>query len=231
MDQEVLDKQWELALADAGVDGETCRRYDFNPREVKSPLGAAWFPPGEVLELTDHFPDGDLLEDANSPESRGLHRVAVWPDRRESVIGARLRHELEHAAQWDRFGPGIFRLYDLAYSVLAVRAAGLDGCASMYINAVPIEQDANAASAMFLRRYHPDTIADLCLDAGSRQLACSLMGPERIETLPARMIAYIWLFRACCVGIMEEEEQSFDQALETAYPGAGAYWRRLDAEL
>ncbi len=231
MDPGVVDEQWSLAIADSGLAPEACRRYDLAASETESRLGAAWFPPGKVLELSEHFPDAELLDDANRPESRSRHRVAIWPDDRPSVIGARMRHELEHAAQWARFGPGIFRLYDVTHSVLAVRAAGLDGCAGMYINAIPSEQDANAASAMFLRRHHTDTIADLCHDDGSRQLACSLIGPEPIETLPARMIAYIWLFRDCCLGIMEREEQSFDQALEAAYPGAGEYWRRLDMAL
>ena len=84
---------------------------------------------------------------------------------------------------------------------------------------------------MFLRRHHTHPIADLCHDHRSRQLACSLIGPERIETFPARMIAYLWLFRDICLGIMEEEDRTFDQAFEAAYPGARAYWRRLDFDL
>jgi hypothetical protein len=231
MDPRVLDEQWSLALCDAGLNASACRRYDFGADETNDAVGAIWFPPAEVLELTEHFPDERRLEDANSPEHRSLHRIGVWPEARAAVVGARLRHELEHARQWERFGPGLFDLYDLVQSVLAVKAAGLDGCAGMYLNAIPSEQDANAAAAMFLRRYHPDTIDALCQDEGSRQLACSLVGPETIDRLPARMIAYIWLYRDLCLAVMEEQEESFDQLLDATFPGTGAYWRRLDAEL
>ncbi len=228
--RDVLEEQWRLALCDAGVDGEICRLYEFDASETDDGVGAVWFPPGETLDLSAHFPDAGALDEANSAAHRARHRIGVWPDPRASVIGARMRHELEHAAQWERFGPGIFRLYDIAHSVLAVKAAGL-GCAGMYINAIPCEQDANAASAMFLRRHHTDTISGLCQDGDARQLACSLMGPEPIATLPARMVAHIWLYRDCCLGLVEEHEQSFDEVLEAAFPRAGAYWRRLDAHL
>jgi hypothetical protein len=231
MDPRVLDEQWSLALCDAGLNPAACRRYDFAATGADDGVGAVWFPPGEELKLTEHFPAQSWLEDANSPANRGLHRVGVWPDARAAVVGARLRHELEHAVQWERFGPRLFDLYDVTHSVLAVKAAGLDGCAGMYINAIPSEQDANAASAMFLRRHHVDTIDALCQDDDSRQLACSLIGPEPLETLPARMVAYIWLYRAICLALAEQQGQSFDQVLDATFPEAGAYWRRLDAEL
>jgi hypothetical protein len=231
MDPRVLDEQWSLALSDAGLSASACRRYDFRADETDDAVGAVWFPPSEVLSLTEHFPDAGLLEDANSPAHRSLHRVGVWPDTRAAVVGARMRHELEHAVQWERFGPGLFDVYDLVQSVLAVKAAGLDGCAGMYLNAIPSEQDANAAAAMFLRRHHTDTIDALCQDESSRQLACSLVGPETIETLPARMVAYVWLYRGLCLAVMEEQEKSFDQLLDIAFPGAGEYWRHLDAGL
>jgi hypothetical protein len=231
MKSRVLDEQWDLALADAGLSAAVCRRYDFDATDTDDGVGAVWFPPGEVLELSEHFPDAGCLEDANGPAHRSMHRIGVWPDTDASVVGARMRHELEHAVQWERLGPGIFRLYDVVHSVLSVKAAGLDGCAGMYINGIPSEQDANAAAAIFLRRHHTDRIDALCQDENSRQLACSLMPPEPVETLAARMVAYTWLFRNCCLGIMEEQEQSFDEALDAACPGAGAYWRRLDAAL
>jgi hypothetical protein len=231
MDRRARDEQWGLALSDAGLDAAACRRYDFGTNEVSDAVGAVWFPPGEVLELTEHFPAAEFLEDANDPAHRSLHRVGVWQDTRTAVVGARMRHELEHAVQWERFGAGLFYLYDLVQSLLAVKAAGLDGCAGMYLNAIPCEQDANAAAAMFLRRHHTDTIDALCGDEGSRQLSCSLVGPETIETLPARMIAYIWLYRDICVAVMEEQKHSIDELLDANFPGAGEYWRRIDAGL
>ncbi len=231
MDQRVLDEQWSLALADAGMYPGKCRRFDFGASAADDGVGAVWFPPGEKLQLSAQFPDEEWLEDANGPANLGLHRVGVWPDARASVVGARMRHELEHAVQWERYGPGFFALYDVAHAVLAVKAAGLDRCAGMYINSIPCEQDANAASAMFLRRHHADTIDALCRDESSRQLACSLIGPEPIETLPARMVAYIWLYRAICLALADLQTASFDQVLDAALPGSGAYWRGLDSHL
>jgi hypothetical protein len=73
-------------------------------------------------------------------------RVAIWRDVDLPVFAGRLRHELEHARQWDRFGRSIFELYDLIRDELLPRKAGdLNGCAGMYVNAIPAEQDANAA--------------------------------------------------------------------------------------
>ena len=58
-----------------------------------------------------------------------------------------MRHELEHASQWDHHGQPIYGLYDLVLEVLAHKAAELEGCGGMYVNAIPAEQDANAAAS------------------------------------------------------------------------------------
>ena len=57
------------------------------------------------------------------------------------------------------------------------------------------------------------------------------MGPERLDTLPARMIAYASLYRDRCAQLAQGRGKPFDEALEDLFPGAGAYWRQLDTDL
>ncbi len=242
MDARAMDERWiPFALGDAGLAAEQCRRYDFPEGEADSRLGAASFPPGEVLELGENFPDAGLLADADSSADLHLHRVAIWPDDRASVLGARMRHELEHAAQWERFGPGIFPPLQRR----ALGALGAGGGARRVRRHVHQRDPERAGRQRRLGDVpapppHAHDRRSLHDDRW-RRLACSLIGPEHIETLPAQMVAYLWLFRGICLGVVEEEDRTFDRRSRppTRAPARlapprlrpsprRATWRRLD---
>jgi hypothetical protein len=182
----VLDEEWEAALAHACIDKSRTWLC------VTEGIGAdvAWFPPGDELVVGEHFPDERRLDEANAPEHINLHRVSLRVDDDVAVTAGRMRHELEHARQYDALRRAIFKLYDfIKDDALPYRAGGLDGCAGDLINAIPSEIDANAAASMHLWERHPDEVARIC-DSNCRALACSLVGPEPFETLPARMVAF-----------------------------------------
>jgi hypothetical protein len=183
IDTKELDAEWTAALIDAGIDREQTRLYVFDDAKGTDTSGAVWFRPGNDLVVDHHFPNKDYLADANKDEHRVLHRIAVWRGVELPILGARMRHELEHALQWDRYGYPIYALYDLVVEVLSHKAAGLEGCGGMYVNAIPAEQDANAAAAIFLRNHHSEAVEAVRQDVDSRMLACSLVGPEGLETL------------------------------------------------
>jgi hypothetical protein len=96
---------------------------EFAPEQVRvfrlSELGTghvsgAWFRPHTEIESSDRmFPGNDeQREDANSTENRRVHRIAIPAEPTDPVLfAALLRHELEHARQWDA-APGIFDLQD-----------------------------------------------------------------------------------------------------------------------
>jgi hypothetical protein len=188
---------------------------------------AVWFRPGRKLVRDHEFPAPHDVRDANHPDHIDLHRIVVWRDASAPIVGALLRHELEHARQWDALGAGIFELYDLIKEgVLPYKAGALDGCAGVYINSMPAEQDANAAGAMYLSANHPDAASEI-RKSDQRNLACSLSPPEAHSTLPARMVAYLALFPSACAAYAAAEDAPFAQVLESTYPGTGALWERI----
>jgi hypothetical protein len=90
----------------------------------------------------------------------GLHRIAIWRDLPQPVIGALLRHELEHAKQWEAHGMGLFRLHDVIKVALWRKVDSLP-FGGLVINFAPIEIDANAAAAQFAWSRDPDAVNEL----------------------------------------------------------------------
>lgn len=104
----------------------------------------------------------ELALEANSFQNVNRHRLVVRrPLASDPVsvakLAGKLRHELEHARQWDACGPAVFLLSERADWVLVRKIKGLP-LWNVFTNLKPTEQDANAASAMFLRQRYPDSI-------------------------------------------------------------------------
>src|SRR4051794_21220503 len=65
---------------------------------------AMYYRPRQRIE-PDDLPDDALRAQANAEANRRLHRVCVWPDGlSRPLIGALLRHELEHAGNASTWG-------------------------------------------------------------------------------------------------------------------------------
>lgn len=123
IDTAVLDQEWRAALADAGIDSAQTRVYlmeGVGQGEGGRGAGAVWFPPGDELVLEDQFPDANRIDDANDPAHINLHRMSLRLDDDVALTAGRMRHELEHARQYDALGRAIFNLQGFVEDALAL---------------------------------------------------------------------------------------------------------------
>jgi hypothetical protein len=227
--------EWEAALEDAGLSGEEClvRLTDRSPTDTGR--GAQWWEPGMTIEADENLVTEELAAELNSPENLHRHRVVV---RRPLTSGpvaiaafsGKLRHELEHARQWNACGHAVFQLSELADWVLSRKLVGLPS-GRVFTNLKPLEQDANAASAVFLRRRMPDAIEALLDDPGDAPLARSLTPAGSPETLVTRMVAFLYLYEDLCAALEATWAIGFAEHLDEIAPGAGALWRTLQTPL
>jgi hypothetical protein len=227
LDHADLEAEWTCALSDAGMPPERARLYVVDGAASFNLAYAMWYRPGYVVVRDHDFPEPLDVEAANAPENIDAHRIVVWRDATAALVGATLRHELEHARQYDALGAGLFELYNMIrFGVFPHQAGGLPGCSGAYMPAIPAERDADAAAAVYLREHHPDAGAEI--RAGERRnLACSILPPEPHDTLPLRMVAFMALHPSACAAHAAAEGEDFPKLLDRAYPGAGAMWRTI----
>ena len=224
LDDADLEAEWTCALSDAGMSRDRARLYVVDAAASLNLAYAMWYRPGHVVVRDHDFPEPLDIQAANAPEDIDAHRIVVWRDATAPLVGATLRHELEHARQFDSLGAGLFDLYNvIRFGVFPHQAGGLPGCAGAYMPAIPAERDANAAAAMYLLEHHPDAAAEI-RNGERRNLACSILPPEPHHTLPVRMVAFMALHPSACAALAAEEGEDFPDLLDRAFPGAGAMW-------
>jgi hypothetical protein len=224
----VLQEEWHATLDDAGFDVEQIRLYPFAGPQSETGNRAFYFTPGEEIHYDADFPDEarNQIEDAN--KHRDHHRIAVWYEAETPVLGARLRHELEHARQVERHKNSIYELNQLVLGTLGMKLAGLPGGGQLY-NAIPMEMDANAASARFAWGRYGEATARKLMDSDDGVLFRSLTPPGPVESLPTRMLALLFQFNDLCDAFSEEVGRPFETLLEEAWPGIATPWRELHA--
>jgi hypothetical protein len=170
-------------------------------RAVTPGAGAQWWAPRESV----HEPPVALelsAEDAAAADAMPLvekHRVATAPIEgleprvAEAALAAKLRHELEHARQWEACGPEPFFLMQLALEVHRRKTGGT--IYGAFRNQMPIEDDANAAASLFVRKRWPDCLEEIRQDKNYGTLARAVLGPGTPETLVARMVGFLFHYR------------------------------------
>jgi hypothetical protein len=228
-----LQEEWEAALADAGFDVKQVRLYPFAGEQSGDGNRAFYFTPGQELHYDVNFPDekGGQIEDANKYRDR--HRIAVWVDSPKEILGARLRHELEHARQVDA-RRRILDLNDLVLGVVWMKLAELKGSGQLY-NAIPLEVDANAAAARFAWARYGEKLCRQLADpenaAGLKDgvLFRSLTPPAPLETLPLRMLAFLFQYADLCELFAKRRERPFEDLLDEAWPGMAEGWAAMRA--
>jgi hypothetical protein len=233
MTEEEIRDECDRALADAGFAPQAVRFFPL--AELGSDhLAAAWFRPHRDIEPGDRgFPGDDAQrEEANSRENRDRHRITVPAEADDCALFAALvRHELEHARQWEA-GLGIFDLHDfIEYDILPEIAGGLDGCGGGLINTVPTEMDSNAAASVYVADRFDTAELQPIRRGPRRYLACSLVPPPPPETLPARMVAFAWIHRVAVERHAARRGFSVESILRSVYPRAPAFWERLEQGL
>jgi len=196
----IAEELWNEAIADSGLDVAKLHRFDA-ARGVVEGAGAHWWSP----EVSVHEPPVQLeltSEDAAAADRAPLlekHRVATAPIENleprvgEALLAAKLRHELEHARQWEICGPEPFMLMQLALKVHRRKTGGT--IYGAFRNQIPIEDDANTAASLFVRKLRPDSVEDLRLHEAYGPLVRATLGPASPETLVVRMVGFLFHYR------------------------------------
>jgi hypothetical protein len=131
-----------------------CRDADLEPSgfvawvvDARQPVGATPIaylqPAGGVRDDTVQVFRAVGAERADA--FAGAHRLAVWrelPGLPEAALGTLLRHELAHAARWERSGSAFYEADERLRAVL-------DGASYTQL---PTEREANAAAAAYAER-------------------------------------------------------------------------------
>jgi hypothetical protein len=160
--KKALRRAWDRAREDAGLDRRDCVVFLVKARMPRGAAEAGYYRPGGpdaphdqlIPSILRRVPP-DILE-----RYENRHRVAIWaavPRAPFGLLEPLLRHELEHAAQWQRHGRPYSDLDDYVREAWDVRKH-----ADRYLH-LPSEREANLAAAAYahahlehehLRRLH-----------------------------------------------------------------------------
>lgn len=130
-----LDEAFAAACADAGIDSRRVRIwfFDGDPFVPGVPPSVHYRPKWDIEEDEDPIFDEGIRAYANSEECLSQHRIAVQagidPKDRvavAAVIGL-IRHEVEHARQYDGSFGGQLKNLDGLANVIAYHLDGSDG--------------------------------------------------------------------------------------------------------
>jgi hypothetical protein len=226
-----LHRLWEKACVHAGYQvGSDVRLYPL-PGPPEGDRSAFHLEPGTWAEHEPALPfDHAQLRDANLEKHRDLHRVAIRDVEPERVLLGLLRHELEHARQYDQ-SPGLYRFMCAAEDAVSrafyrVRPPALEGSAAVY-NALPHERDANyASSALTLEVFGPPTAEDL--EGPDAQL---YRETRRCDpgTLAIRLISVCAMFPDDFAEACSGRSRTTGDALRELAPVAPRWWSTLRA--
>jgi len=224
------EELWLGALSHAEIDPNTAILFTLpGVAATVERVGAMTWPrpiridPGGSPEL-----DG-LLVELNDPGCIDAIRVAVWTERTNEAVAALMRHELEHARQYD-IHRRLHGLYEVAQDVVATIPNG-----GWLYQAIPVEFEANASAARFVRAYFGDQRIDELVEEKGDDIALfrSPAAPSPIESLPERMVAFLASYPGACERWADNSRDTFRRRLDLHWRGAGSRWARLvgDPEL
>lgn len=184
-----------------------------------------FFPGDELVEEYEFPLDRRQLEAANRPTSRDRHRIAAWLGVEEVPLAAKLRHELEHARQWDACGER-FVWFDCRMRDATAKAFGAGRGGGRVYNLFPTEVSANAAAADFVRRaYGEDAAAARRNDPHDALLFRNEGGTVPLDLLPRQTLC----FASLTAREFDEEvgTDGLDECLAIAGELDRSLWRAL----
>lgn len=225
---EELASAWEFACRHAGypIDG-TLRLY-YVPGPPSGEARAIHLHPGEeVVFEADRFPFAkNQLADANSPERLGGHRIAIRDLPDVGLAVAVLRHELEHARQYD-YSVSLYLSMGLVQDVVgrAFRETSpetLEGSGLIY-NALPHERDANGAGAIAAGAYSHGPTSESDSTFAETQ-------PPDLDSLATRLVSWCAMFPSVMADECRRRNVSVTDALSEFSAAAPEWWAKLMAE-
>jgi hypothetical protein len=220
------------ALADAEINLDDALLYLLDGEQGSNGYEARYLHRGLHINAEGEAEEiHPLLDEMNDDACIDAYRIVVFRDRNIEGIAALIRHELEHARQRDAHGQRLMELYGIAENVLSERVGGLTGGGFLY-QTIPVEMDANAAAATFVRARYGAVRIDELLSENDKTSAAfrSLVGPPPLDTLPDRMIRYFATIPDLCERFVEQRTNysSFPELLNIhAWRGAGDVYERL----
>jgi hypothetical protein len=221
-----LGQLWLAALTDAGIDPEDAIVFALpGTAATVERVGAMTWPrplridPGGSPELDA------LLVKMNDPGCIRAIRVAVWTSRTNEAIAGLMRHELEHARQYDMHRK-LHGLYEVSQHVVATVPRG-----GWLYQAIPVEFEANAAAARFVVGHFGERRIDELIDAKDDDIALfrSPVDPSPVESLPERMVTFLAAHPHLCERWADGDRETFRRRLDLHWRGAGTLWARLVA--
>jgi hypothetical protein len=225
------EEEIAAALADAGYTGAQVRFYSDAELSPTSHVGAVWYRRWLMIEDDDqHFRNDALRAHANSAKDQQLHRILVPAHPEDRVeFAALLRHELEHARQFDEVGVEVFDLHDFIEKHVLCEAAGdLDGCGGGLINSIPTEIDCNAAASVYITGRFPADEVQRLRSGNRRNLACSRIPPAPHATLVPRMVAFMYVYCAALERCCERAGFTVSAMLTSVHRDAARLWSNLE---
>lgn len=140
-----------------------------------------------------------------------------------------MRRELEHVRQYDAQRQ-LHGLCEVAQDVVATVPRG-----GWLYQAIPVEFEAIAAAARFVRGHFGEQRIDELIDAKDDDIALfrSPVVSSPIESLPERMVTFLAAYPDLCERWADDSREMFRRRLDLHWRGAGTRWTRLvaDAEL
>lgn len=208
------------ALSDAGVSEAAAVLLLVAGTPPGGAVEYAYLPPGSWGDL-----EVRVLYDARDElhQFSHLHRFGMYSELDASVASTAvgLRHEAEHAAQYDRYGRALFELESILRRGMR-RANRLDEYPQ-----IPIERDANRAAGAYARANYADDIAALAADRRFRQF---VEDPAAVGNLIDETVEAIWQYvPRTDVDDQDDEQRTFDVVVPELKQRALA-WEPMEPE-
>jgi hypothetical protein len=223
---------WPLACAHAGYrPGDDAVLY-LVPGDAAQGNSALHVEPGSEVAATREWSlTSSQVADANSVAQRNKHRVFVRAFTEPFVALGRLRHELEHARQYDRSASvylfSSFVQDAISHEFELTEPETWTGSGTVY-NLLPSEEDANRAAAQAnLGHFGPPTAEQL---AGFDSVLVRDDGGVEPDLLGRRLLVMAALFPDGFYWVAGERGESRDELLGRLGPEARSAWEKLAAD-
>jgi hypothetical protein len=175
------------ALADAGVAEDTTVVFLVEGHARDEEAEVVYIPPPHAWR--HNYPLLERVGEARIHENGGLHRFAAYQEVDDAPLGAiatELRHEVQHAVQFNQYGPHFAELNQLLRDLVRItgRAA---------YEEIPSERDANHAAAAYAANHYADDLPAMADDDRFRQYTGEI---ANVNDLLAGTVAMVWQLAA-----------------------------------
>lgn len=199
---DAIADDWQAALDDAGLDAGDCRLLCLD--EPRPEPTAAHYPPGWAL-AADELIDENFAAELNRPKNVDRHRVVVVRDAPaeygRALVAAKMRHELEHARQWNVLGDMAKVLGHLVEDVVVAVAGSFNDEGRAIYHGSPSERGADAAASAFVRARFTSAAIEPIAASKDAFLDSTEPSAEPLEALPSRTISFLSEYADGCATV------------------------------